>query len=256
MFDFPATIGDIAAVPETFRNLYVAKEDGSHTLAPDLAAKLASGEGAAKDRQAAHSAAEQLKAWQVLGTTPDEIARLLAAQDAADQRNAEAKGEWDKLKNQLLTRHQAELAARDAELTRLSEALRQHLITACASQAIAAAKGVPELLLPLIEKSARVVLDEDDYFVVRVVDAQETPRLNSDGSFMNVADLVAELRRSEVYGRAFDGTGISGSGSPANAAQSGAQRFTLTREQARDPATYRRVRDEALKVGMLPVIVD
>ena len=125
-----------------------------------------------------------------------------------------------------------------------------------AADPIAAAKGVPELLLPLIEKSARVVLDEDDQFVVRIVDAQDTPRLNSDGSFMNVADLVAELRRSEVYGRAFDGTGISGSGSPANAAQSGAQRFTLTREQARDPATYRRVRDEAIKAGMLPVIVD
>ena len=74
--------------------------------------------------------------------------------------------------------------------------------------AIAAAKGVPELLPPHVQKHVKV----DENYNVQVVDAKGDPRVNGKGEPLSISDLIAEMKATEVYGRAFEGSGQSGSG--------------------------------------------
>lgn len=143
-----------------------------------------------------------------------------------------------------------------AEAARLRGALEAHLVEAQATAAVVAARGEPALLLPHIRPALAVVADGDG-FAVRVLGADGRPRLKDDGSPVSVGELVDEIRRSPVFGRAFDGSGLAGSGTPPGGTASAAPgAFLLTRDQARDPAAYRRLRDEAARAGRFPTIVD
>jgi hypothetical protein len=93
----------------------------------------------------------------------------------------------------------------------LNGVVERYLIDAQATAAIAEAKGVPALLLPHVKQAVKVVEEDGDY-KVRVVDAAGNPRVNAKGEYLSIADLVSEMRQSEVFGRAFEGTGHSGSG--------------------------------------------
>lgn len=259
MFDFPTGVESLDAVPEPYRALYAAGE-GGYRLDADLARRLdVSGLTSAldKERKAAREAERQLKAWTALGRDPDELAALLAAQDEALARDAERKGEWDRLKAQLAGRHQAELAERDAALTRMRAGLERQLVDAAATAEVAAQKGAAALLLPHLRGRLTLAEDEAGAFVVRVVDAAGAVRVDAHGQPLSVKDLVAELRQSEAFARAFDGAGTSGGGMPPNAASGGTPGvFHLTREQARDPAAYRRARDAAGRAGQTLAIVE
>lgn len=111
----------------------------------------------------------------------------------------------------MLEKHNKDLESKDGRIKALSGVVERHLVDAQATAAIAEAKGVPALLLPHVKASTRVI-EEDGDFAVRVVDAQGNPRVNGKGEYLSIADLVREMRESEVYGRAFDAPGGSGSG--------------------------------------------
>ncbi len=259
MFDFPTGVESLDAVPEPYRALY-AEGEGGYRLDGALAQRLdVSGLTSAleKERKAAREAERQLKAWTALGRGPDEIAGLIAAQDEALARDAERKGEWDRLKAQIAGRHQAEMAERDAALARMRAGLERQLVDAAVSAEVAAQKGATALLLPHLRGQLRLVEDEAGGFAVRVVDHAGEIRADARGQPLSVKELVAELRQSEAFARAFDGTGTSGGGMPPNALSGGTPGvFHLTREQARDPAAYRRARDEAGRVGQTLAIVE
>lgn len=143
-----------------------------------------------------------------------------------------------------------------ADAARLRGALERHLADSAATAAVAAARGEPALLLPHVRPALAVVEDGDD-FAVRVLGGDGEARRRDDGEFLSVGDLVEELRRSPVFGRAFEASGLTGSGTPPTGAAGGTPgAFTLTREEARDPAAYRRLRDEAARAGQLPTIVE
>jgi hypothetical protein len=112
---------------------------------------------------------------------------------------------------------EAEPAMHDAETpdARL-DALETRLIEAEARGAVEAARGVPELLLPILRGLLAVRDDGAGGLAVRVLDAAGEPRRRGEGEdgFMTVADLVESLRADPVYGRAFDGSGRGGSGAP------------------------------------------
>ncbi len=99
---------------------------------------------------------------------------------------------------------------------RLRRQLERRLVEAEARAAIVAARGAPELLLPVLLPLLGVEEGEDGAFRARVVSGVaggEVPE--------SLEALVEGLRRSDVYGRAFDGSGKSGSGAPAESAGSG-----------------------------------
>lgn len=241
MFDFPASVASLDAVPEPYRALY-GEADGAYRLEEALARKLdVSGLVSAldKERKTARENERLLKAWTALGASPDEVAQRLGGSGAADSG----------LKSQL--------AAKDAELTRLRGALERQLVDAAASAEVTAQRGAAALLLPHLRASLAVVEDEAGGFAVRVVDAAGQERRGERGQPLTVKDLVAEMRQSEDFARAFDGAGLSGGGMPPSGAGGGMPgTFALTREQAKDPAAYRRARTEAARLGQFIAIVE
>lgn len=212
----PFTVDSIDTVPEAQRSLY-KDVGGKFTLDIDGYEDPVNLKSAlAKERKAASDAQRQSNAWAALGKTPDEIHSLLAEQLKSDQQKAMDKGEFEKVKAQILTQHQTELAGKDKVVGTMRTKLERYLVEAAATDEIAKAKGVPALLLPHIKAAVKVIEDGED-FVVRVVDAGGNPRVNGKGEFLSIADLVGEMRQSDIFGRAFDASGTTGGGSgPSN----------------------------------------
>lgn len=180
-----------------------------------------------KERKAARDAVRQAGAWANLGKTPEEIQTLVEAQAQADREKLTKNGEWEKLRSQILDQHKTELSKKDSDVLKMRGNLERYLVDAQAVAAISELKGAPALLLPHVKASVKVV-EEGDQFVTRVVDSNGNPRVNGKGEFLSIRDLVSEMRSSDVYGRAFDATGISGGG--AQNGQPGTGSKTMKRE--------------------------
>lgn len=209
------TLDSLDGVDDAVKALYVEK-DGKHVLDVDGIEDTGALKGALqKERKAREDAEKQIKKWQRLGKTDEEIAALLEDQEKKAQTDAERKGEWEKLRTQMNEKHQAELAKKDEAVGSMRKALERHLVDAAATAAIASADGVPDLLLPHVQRHVKVI-EEDGEFTVKVVDAKGDPRVNGKGEPLTISDLVSEMRQSEIFGRAFKGDGKSGSGTPPN----------------------------------------
>ena len=239
---------ELAGLPEGIRGFYEEK-DGSYVLSIDgLEDTNGLKSALEKERKARSEYEKTVRQYQGLGKSPEEIAELVKAQEESEKNKLEQKGEWEKLKAQLLESHKKELSARDEAVQKMKGTLESYLVDAAATEAIAAAKGIPQLLLPHV-KSAVKVIEEDGKYQVRVVGPDGSPRMNAKGEFLGIKDFVSEMRESEVFSRAFEGTGTTGSGTPANRGQTRPGSFILSREDAKDPMKYRAAREAATKAG-------
>lgn len=208
----PFSTDTIDSIPEAQRSLY-KESNGKFVLDVDgYEDPVGLKSALAKEREAAKNATKQAQAWAALGKTPEEIQALVEAQAQAERDKLAKGGEWDKLKAQMSDQHKAELGKKDERIQTLTKSLERRLIDADATAAIAAAKGSPALLLPHVRMSSKVIEDGGD-FKVQVVDQAGNPRVNSKGEFLSIADLVDEMRQSDIYGRAFDASATTGSGS-------------------------------------------
>lgn len=208
-------VDKIDDVPEAIRGEYVEK-DGKFQLNVDDLPDITPLKKAVEAERKARSALEtKIKAWEKLGKSTDEIQGMIEEFAKIEEGKLTQAGEWDKLKAQMNAKHSdevkallAKLDAKDGELKSVLATADSRLIRTEATAAIAAAKGVPELLLPHVQQFLRV----DDKGNVTVVDAQGGPRVNGKGDPLTVNDLVNELKASDLFGRAFEGSGNSGSG--------------------------------------------
>lgn len=202
------SVDSIDGLDESVRGLYVEKDGKFHLDVDGIEDTGGLKSALSSERKRAAELEKQTKAWKSIGKTPDEISELLEAQQQRELTEAERKGEWDKLKSQMNTAHETALKAKDETIGAMRRRLEAELVDAKATAAIAAAKGVPELLLPIVQRFVKV----DDDFNVQVVDAKGDPRVNGKGEPLSISDLITEMRATELYGRAFDGSGQSGSG--------------------------------------------
>jgi len=155
------------------------------------------------------------------GIDPELYKKMADDQAAADKAKLEGKGQWEVLQQQLVEAHQKELDTRDGRTAQLQAALETRLVDAEAVTAIAAAGGVPELLLPHVKRHIKV-FEEDGEFVAKVVDAKGSPRIgDTKGTPMTIAQLVEEMKATEVFGRAFNASGAGGSGASSNGSSGG-----------------------------------
>ena len=240
----PMTSDTLEAIPEAQRALY-KESNGKFVLDVDgyedpVGLKSALG----KERDRANTAEKQAKAWASMGKTPDEITALVQAAAQAETDKLGKSGEWDKLKAQMADQHKAELAKKDGRIGTLTKSLEARLIDADATAAIAAAKGVPALLLPHVRAAVKVIEENGD-FKVQVVDAAGNPRVNGKGEFLSIADLVAEMKTDDIFGRAFEPSGTTGSGA-ANSGASGGK----TIKQAAFDALAPKARAAAMAAGL------
>lgn len=209
------TKAEYDSLDEGIRGLYEEK-DGSYQLGVEGIEDTGGLKSALEKERRARADFEKLtKQYQGLGKSPEEIAELLKKQEETEREKLENKGEWEKLKAQLLESHKKELTAQEETVQKMKATLESYLVDASAIEAIASAKGVPELLLPHVKASVKVVEEEGKY-LVRVVDKEGSPRMNSKGEYIGIKDLVAEMRESEIFMRAFDGDGTSGSNAPSS----------------------------------------
>jgi len=134
--------------------------------------------------------------------------------DPSKEADAKAQARID----QLTTKHEGELAEKDAVISKKDKALTRAVVTDAATRALSEQKASVPLLLPTVE--AMLFTEEDDNGDVhaRVRDpknpgiARITKKQGSQDP-MTVAEFVETLRESKDFSPAFPGKEASGGGS-------------------------------------------
>jgi polyhydroxyalkanoate synthesis regulator phasin len=266
-----AVVEILDEVPEALREEYT-EADGRYILDVEavdgFALEDVKGLKNALSRQQADAKRfkDQLKAFGDM--SPDE-AKKAAERLAELEELTNSKGDVearikDGIKNredQLVTKYKKELDEKDSRISHLTGKLEGALVDSRAAEAIREAKGSVELLLPHVKRYVRMN-EVDGQFVAQVVDDQDNPRISLKSNStdpMSIQELVKEMSGKDTYAPAFAGSGASGggvAGTRGGGSPSGTGKFTLTSEQARDTATYRRAREAAAKEGQTVTITD
>lgn len=207
-------------IEEAHRPLYKEKDGAWHLDVEGIEDAGGIKKALEAARRDAKTFESQVAAWKKLGKSPEEIEELIRSHAEQEEQKAKSAGQWDKLKAQLEANHQKAVGDKEAEIARLRKQIEALMVDAAATADIASAKGSPHLLLPHVQRQTKVV-EENGQFHVRVVDAKGDPRLGAKGEYMTIGELVSEMRSSEQFGRAFEASGMSGSGMPPGTPPSG-----------------------------------
>lgn len=227
------TLDTLDGLDEALKGLYAQGEDGKYHLdvegLPEMSAALKQANKEAADRR---KALEKFK-----DVDPEEFARLKALEDEVNTAKARAEGDFAKLREQMAAKHAKDLEATKKQADSYRVALEKNLVDAQATTAIAAAKGIPQLLLPHVKGRVKVV-EQDGQFTVQVLDAQGNPMVaDAAGTPATIAHLVESMKADPIYGRAFEGTGASGGGAPSAGSQAaGAKTMARSAFETLDPA--------------------
>lgn len=144
---------------------------------------------------------------------PDEYKKLKTQAEKTEEERAMKAGEFENLKKQLIEAHTKEKQALEAKLATLHKSLEENVLIATATQAIAAEKGVAALLMPHVR--SRTKLDDNGQAVV--VDESGNVRVDAQGKPLPITALIAEMKSDvQTFGRAFEPSGASGSGSQSS----------------------------------------
>lgn len=223
MFDFELELENLDNVPDEFKGLYTAGDDGKFKLNDKLATKLGNGAGAARaltaERTAKNALDKLVKKFKELAgvETPEELeARLQELEAKADK----ATGAEDRIA-QVRADVEKTLGARIKELetalaTERTESDTDHRDRVIVD-AISSKKGIPEALKPILKERVKASRGEDGKRVLQVIDDDNQPVLDGHGNPISVDAYVEKLRANERYGFAFEPTGTQGAGSGTGA---------------------------------------
>ena len=221
----PITVDSLDGLPEPVRTFY-KEENGKFSLDLEGYEDPANLKSALqKEREAVKLAAKEANAFKAFGKSPEEIEAMLQASAKAEQDKLAKSGDFDAIKKQMTDQWEKERQTFQERIAANDKAIESHLIDSQATSAIASAKGVPALLMPHLKQQLKVVSDNGNY-AVRVLGTDGNPRVNGNGEFLSISDLVGEMRQSEVFGRAFEATGTTGSGAMSSAAPGKAMTLT------------------------------
>lgn len=246
----PAIVDKLEDVPEAAREFYVETEDGRFKLDADGVEDVAGLKSALeKERDARKELKAELAALKAAGAQTEEPApESDEGADPGSEAGAEAdpQTETDEAAAEPDEAGEVEADPTEADPAETNPpetepkptdpvvlALQSRLIEAEARAAIVAARGAPELLLPVLLPRLKVDSDtETGLPTLYVVDetgaplrrgreeaeqSSTAPRSGPDGkggNLLTVADLIERLRADPLYARAFDGSGKAGSGAP------------------------------------------
>lgn len=204
----PAYVDRLEDLPEAARSFYVETGDGRFRLDAEGIEDVSGLKSALeKEREARKALKAELAALKPEVDAPEAAAAAAAESEEADEPT-------------------------DADPIRM--AIGRRLLEAEARSAVMAARGSPELLLPVILPRLSVaadpengapriqVIDETGAPLRRETEPGAAPSLGSQAevdrsgaSLLTVAEFVERLRADPLYARAFDGSGKAGSGAPA-----------------------------------------
>lgn len=140
---------------------------------------------------------------------------------------------------QLVGKHGDEVKSRDETITQLRRKVETLLIDQAAVTALSEARGSVKLLLPHVRTRTRIVERDGDYRVEVLQDDGKTPLFNGKGDPGSIADLIAEMRASDEFARAFEASGKSGAGmAQTNGTGGGAATLKRGQMSAKQKAEY------------------
>lgn len=232
-----AYVNDLNEVNEGLRGLYEAVEvEGQiagHRLAVEPANGLALEDISGLKNALAEEKDMRRKATDAKGSLEAQIGELRAKADELETAAAKGLSEADVQRmvgersdgaiKEMASKHEAELQAAQQRGDGLMGKVRNLLVTNEATKAIVEAGGEPELLLDRVARNTRVregrVEEGEGEFVVEVLDGNGVPRVgDAKGNPMSISQLVEEMKGDEKLGRAFSGSNMNGSGTPAREA--------------------------------------
>lgn len=224
-----AVVENLEEVPEGVRDFYEEQEGGGYALAveglesdgptekdlKEVKAALARANKEAGDRRKA------IQQWEALGKSPEEISELLEAQEEAEQRKAEQKGEWEKLRTQLQEKHTQALGEKDEVIAGLEKQLDRLIIDHAIVEGASEHEGFADLLPKHARDFIRIEQENGSRRAI-VVDEKGERRINDDGSDMTISELVGWMKTQERYHPLFKGNGVAGGGAGGGSGAGGA----------------------------------
>jgi hypothetical protein len=152
----------------------------------------------------------------VLAKEQEELEALRKEKLAREQKDAEAKGEWDRLKAVLAKEHETAIQEKQGKLdTATSELHKERVRSALVTEAAKQNAVDPEEIADLLERRVKL----DDQFQVEVLDEQGKRAIGKGGADMTVGALVQsflEKRPHLVKATGGDGGGARGGKSLAD----------------------------------------
>ena len=219
---------------ETLAQLYEPMDDGGFRLAVEPAGGYElqdiSGLKSALEKERGRASKLERDIKKFADIDPEKAREALAKWeeladlDPAKEADRMAQEKVEAIRRQLQEKSSAEIKTREDRIGQLTSVLQETLIDREATGALAEAKGSVDLLLPHVQRYTRVKETDNGRFAVEIVDGEGNARIkDSSGAPMTIKDLVAEMRASEKFGRAFEASGQSGAGRAApNGAAGGA----------------------------------
>jgi hypothetical protein len=229
MFEFSQNteMESLDSVPENFRVFYKQSDSGEgyrlNSDDPATSAAVSTITGLAKSLKAARADADSyrkqrtdLSALSEYGDSPEAIAESFRGKlgDLEKQisEGSQAKVDIERIREDLSKSHSKELEKRDTLVQSLKDQLYSNLVLSEATTAIAAQKGVAELLMPFVRERVRAV-EEDGNLRVYVVDNEGNRRYSgTTGEAMSIQELVSEMKGNAQFGRLFESEAPSGTG--------------------------------------------
>lgn len=241
-----AIVTKLEDAPEALREHY-AEKDGKFYLSVDAVDGYALEDvtGLKSALGAERTKREQLEAAVVKFKDLDPDKARAALTELEELKKIDPSKEADKIANtkfeaakaQLMESHKREIEARDGRLGKLTGLVDNLARRQEAIAAIAAEKGSVDLLLPhVLSVTKSEIGDEAEAVKIKVLQPDGNERVNGKGEAMSIRELVAEMKGSETFARAFDGDGHTGSGKEHDKGDGGGSKkgdFGGTREERR-----------------------
>ena len=222
-----AVVDSLDSVPEALQEFYQEAEDGKFRLplegveTEEAVSGLKS--ALAKEKEARRKANERLS--QLPEDLPDRLERLAALEEAEserEQKQAEKKGEWEKLAAQMKDAHAEEIAAREEIISGLVKELDDNLRRESAILALEEAEASVKVGLPHILQRTETRKGEDGKRRVVVLDDNGDPRIDTKtGDLMTIPQLIAEMKDEPEWAPLFLEPGATGGGATGRRAAGG-----------------------------------
>lgn len=231
VFDTQKPVENLDDVPKNFHHMYSEGDDGfalsdeSRSVAETINALGANLKNSRTTKKSVsdESAARRLRLGVFEGAfttagfdgedfSEEAVGGFLTGLTTKAGEGADIQERLNSQKSEMTRSHTAALATKDTELGGMRKSLDKYLLSSQATSAIAAEKGVPDLLMPFVMQQSKVQKLENGDYVARVLDDAGEVRYNGNGDPMTVGQLVKSMKDDEKYGRLFDAETTTGGG--------------------------------------------
>lgn len=175
-------------------------------------------EGLLTNRDELLSEKKALKAWKEEVESKYDLEKLDSQLEEARQAKIAAMSQEEKSDlriKEMAGEFTKERDIYESKLKRQDAALKKHLIDSELEREIAANGGMSHLLKPVLQGMIEVIPEGEDY-VARVM-KNGNPRIGgSDGTYMDIGQLVQEFKADENYGVCFKASGATGGEATGN----------------------------------------